>query len=152
MRRFEPVILTFIIIFCAGLILYVSIPDYPREAPAWEIQLWGEGSQWWSEVSWILMFGASACTAIIFRSWSMDYERAMTDVYAEWGGFVIVCSWLALSLAFLGAYYDGFPGWRELVLLDRGGILHGLFYLGTAHLMALSFIEVLRFTEKSRWN
>lgn len=136
-----------IIGFCLIITLYVSIPDYPSKAYAWELMLWGEQSQWWSEVTWVVLFGIFAISLIFLLSWNSELSLSRsTQVYRNlFLGIMTLASILLLfSFSAIFFHWDGFT---KTIALDRGGWLHGIFYLFTFLLGIVVFEEVLVFGE-----
>jgi len=126
-----------ILIFCLVEGIYVSIPDFCYSAPAWEIMLWGESTQWWSEMTWILAFGLFSVSLCFVSDWNRQLGGNPWVLRA-----VMVCVLILASLDFAILYFD-WAGFTETVILDRGGFLHGLFYLDTAILGLWLFAEGL---------
>ena len=142
MNIFNWTVVVLTVMFCGGLIIYVSVPDYPIDAKPWAIQLWGEGSQWWSEVSWILAFGAGVIIVLFTRNHIKTFLNKELQAIYYITELMVVCVWMIISLCFVNYYYSGWQGFEDTVLKDREGVLHGLFYLGTTCLIALSTIRV----------
>jgi hypothetical protein len=136
-----------IIGFCLMTTLYVSIPDFPRNAYAWEIMLWGESSQWWSEVTWIVMFGVFATSTVFLASWNSELRlsRAIAFYRGVFLGTMLLAS--ALLLFSFSAIFFHWDGWSQTIALDKNGWLHGIFYLFTSLLGIVVFEEVLVFGE-----
>lgn len=130
------------------LVVYVSIPDYPRDARAWEIMLWGEKSQWWSEMSWILLFDVFSISIMYLASWSRRLpgnprvDSSQRTFRMIWG-----ISSVLLIYDFSILHFR-WHGWYSTFALDSGGWLHGTFYLWVTLLGVLLFGEGLAFVSK----
>jgi len=136
-----------IIGFCLLVTLYVSIPDFPHNAHGWEIMLWGEQSQWWSEVTWILLFGVFAISLIFLASWNSELRISKSIAFYRgvFLGMMLLAS--ALLVFSFSAIFFHWDGWSQTIALDRGGWLHGIFYLLTSLLGIVVFEEMLVFGE-----
>ena len=113
------------------LIVYVSIPDFPRTAKPWELMLWGESSQWWSEVSWIILFDVFSISILFVWGFSDQLKERSIDSTLYYVRVVFSIVFLLLLFDFSILYFE-WSGWMGTVVLDRGGWLHGAFYLGVA--------------------
>jgi hypothetical protein len=136
-----------IIGFCLLVTIYVSIPDFPKGAYAWEIMLWGESSQWWSEVTWIVLFGVFATSTVFLASWNSELKLNSAISFYRGvflGTMLLVSILLAVSFSAIFFHWDG---WSQSIVLDRGGWLHGIFYLLTSLLGIVVFEETLVFGE-----
>ena len=109
-----------IVFFCAMLTVYISIPDYPYSAHPWEIMLWGEQTQWWSEVTWIIFFGLSSIIALLCASWSHylpsthQIRRAQMLVRGS-----CATAFMVIATAFSVEHFT-WTGWHETFILDSG--------------------------------
>lgn len=132
-----------IIGFCLGISIYVSIPDYPYDAHPWAIMLWGEKSQWWSEITWIALFGVFGILAILLLEWNCELrgDRSVSFVQST-SRFVLVLGFVTLTIHFTALHFE-WHGWYATLVLDRGGYLHGLFYLWTFILGLFCFSELM---------
>ena len=136
-----------IIGFCLLVTIYVSIPDFPHNAYAWEIMLWGESSQWWSEVTWIVLFGVFAISLIFLASWNSELRLSRSIAFYR-GAFLGTMLLVSILLAFsFSALFFHWGGWSQTIALDRNGWLHGIFYLFTSLLGIVVFEETLVFGE-----
>ena len=147
MGRLKNALVVSTIIFTFGLIVYVSIPDFPRAAHPWEIMLWGESSQWWSEVSWILVFAVFSISLLFVLDWSGQVRNVKVEGYQK----VVRIAFLVVFLSILwnfSALYFHWDGWAEMFILDRGGYLHGVFYLGVVLEGLWLFEELIGFVSK----
>jgi hypothetical protein len=132
-----------IIGFCLLITLYVSIPDYPSKAYAWEIMLWGEQSQWWSEVTWIALFGIFSISLIFLFSWNSELDMPRNTAFYR-KMFLGIMTMIGVLLLFsFSATFFHWDGWTNTFALDRGGWLHGIFYLLTFLLGIVVFEEML---------
>ncbi len=121
--------------------VYVSIPDFPYKEKAWQVNLWGEPSGWWSEVTWIIAFGLFSSLVFLFRSWfySLGPDHSLI-MKARAGILFTAVSWNFFTVGFLFYFKPVWHGFYSDVMLDRTGILHGLFYLSTAHIGLLAAV------------
>lgn len=125
--------------FTLGIILYVSPPDFPYSAKSWGIGLWSEPSGWWSEITWILGFGVTVITTLLFWSWLKRLKPTIDlMVKVHFGTLMVFLSWYLVSTAYMIYYMTAWPGFYKYFLLDTTGTLHGLFYIATVHLAVLS--------------
>jgi hypothetical protein len=147
MARLKVSLVILTILFCLLLGIYVSIPDFPRDAYPWEIMLWGESSQWWSEISWIFLFCIFTTSLIFILGWSKSFPNPRIESYQKIFRIVILVAFLSLLWNFSAVYFR-FDGWSELIILDRGGYLHGVFYLGVCIEGLWLFAESLAFVSK----
>ena len=133
--------------FCLLVAIYVSIPDFPRGAYAWEIMLWGEQSQWWSEVTWIVLFGVFAISLVFVASWNSELRisRSIAFYRGVFLGTMLLAS--ALLMFSFSAIFFHWGGWSQTIALDKSGWLHGVFYLVTSLLGIVVFEELLVFGE-----
>ncbi len=130
-----------ILAFTIGIILYVSPPDYPREAASWGVGLWSEPSGWWSEITWILVFCAAVTSVLLFRSWLNRLKPLVgLKINVYFGALMVFLSWYVISVAYMVYYMTTWPGWFEYFFLDTTGTLHGLFYIATVHITMISAI------------
>lgn len=137
-----------IIVFCLLISVYVSIPDYPRGAYPWEIMLWGERSQWWSEITWILLFGVFSVSLTYIIHWQRllppnpRVEAPQRLCRLIWGVSSVCLIWNFSAIHF------AWRGWYSTLILDSGGYLHGVFYLVVVLLGVLLFEELLAFVSR----
>jgi hypothetical protein len=131
MGRLKGTLILGIVLFCVLLGIYVSIPDYPRSAYPWEIMLWGESSQWWSEVSWIMAFCIFSVSLVFIFDWSSGLRNLRVESYQRVARIIFLVAFLSLVWNFSAVYFS-WSGLEGTVILDRGGYLHGVFYLGVA--------------------
>ncbi len=128
--------------------LYVSIPDFPDDAKAWELMLWGEDSQWWSEIAWIAGFVILLVSALHLISWNSEVRGSPGE---QWRLKVFRCIWAIATGSVSFNYSVIYFRWTDPVsffLKDSGGYLHGLFYLFTFFLGILVFAELLAYLSK----
>ena len=131
-----------IIGFCLGISIYVSIPDYPYEAYPWALMLWGEKSQWWSEITWVVLFGIFGVLSILLVEWNRELRRGLGLSFMQaLSRFVFLIILISLSFHFSALYFE-WHGWYSTLVLDKGGFLHGLFYLWTFVLGLFCFSEL----------
>ncbi len=127
--------------FTLALALYVSIPDFPYSHKAWQVNLWSDSSGWWSEMTWILAFGLFTSLAILFRSWFHSLKPGLDLIRRTRLGVILTAvSWDSFAIVFLVYFKPAWPGFYKYFMLDRTGTLHGLFYIGTAHVGVLAAI------------
>lgn len=143
--KLSLVILT--ILFSLGLGIYVSIPDYPRSAYPFEIMLWGESSQWWSEITWIGLFAVFSVSLLFLLEWNRSIKNSRIDFYQRVARIVFLVAFLSLVWNFSAVYFS-WSGFTSSIILDRGGYLHGVFYLGVALEGLWLFVESLAFVSK----
>ncbi len=139
--RFRNIVVLSALLCTLVIALYVSVPDFPYKEKAWQVNLWSDPSGWWSEITWVIAFGVFISFAVLFRSW-FDSLRPSGDLVLKVriGVILTIVSWETFSIAFL-LYFK--PVWHDFYsnfMLDRTGTLHGLFYIGTAHLGVLAGI------------
>ena len=148
MRGVEKFLIFAVVAFCLFISIYVSIPDYPKSARAWEIMLWSDSSGWWSELCWILVFGISAVLTILFHSWNRDFKIPEREWSTERIFYVL---WM---LAFLSvtwnysAIYFRWLSWHNTIVVDATGYLHGLFYAWSLLTLVLAVGEGTAYLSK----
>jgi len=120
-----------IIVFTISLAIFVSIPDYCYNAPPWAIMLWGEASQWWSEITWLILFGIFSIALVFVLGWSNSIRDKKVESYLRLFRIAFLVAFLSLLWNFSALYFR-WDGWANSLLLDRSGYLHGVFYLGVA--------------------
>ncbi len=130
--------------FSLILAIYVSIPDFPSREKAWQIELWNDPSGWWSELTWIIGFGAFASLSLLFRSWffSLKPEAEIIKKF-QLAVLTTVASWFVISISFLLYFRPVWSNFYSYFMLDSTGVLHGLFYVSTAHLGVLATVSGL---------
>ena len=131
MDSYRKALILGIIGFCVIEGVYVSIPDFCYDAHPWEIMLWGESSQWWSEMSWLLLFGVFSIGLVFVSEWSKSFRNKRVEAYQRAFRIIVLVAFLSLLWNFSALHFH-WDGWTNLVLLDSGGYLHGIFYLGVA--------------------
>ena len=131
MDSYRKALILGIIGFCVIEGVYVSIPDFCYDAHPWEIMLWGESSQWWSEVTWIGLFGVFSISLMYVVEWSRSFRNPRIESYQKVFRIVFLLAFLSLLWNFSALHFH-WDGWANSLLLDRGGWLHGVFYLGVA--------------------
>ena len=117
-----------ILIFCLVEGIYVSIPDFCYSAPAWEIMLWGESTQWWSEMTWLLLFAVFSTSLVYTTEFSAQLKNPRIESYLRTFRIIMLVVFLSLLWNFSALYFQ-WDGWANTLVLDRGGYLHGVFYL-----------------------
>lgn len=142
MGRLKTILILGIILFSLGLGIYVSIPDYPRTAHPWEIMSWGESSQWWSEITWILLFCVFSVSLVFVLGWGRFLRDKRVESYQRYARIAFLVVFLSLVWNFSALYFQ-WDGWRNTLALDRGGYLHGVFYLSVALEGLFLFEELL---------
>lgn len=119
----------------------MSIPDYPYSAHPWAIMLWGEKSQWWSEMTWIGAFGVFGVLAILLTEWNGELRYDESASFTQWTvRLILLICFVSLSFHFSALHFQ-WKGWYDTMILDRGGYLHGIFYLWTFLLGLVCFEE-----------
>jgi len=131
MGRLRGLLVLGIIGFCIVEGVYVSIPDYCYDAPPWAIMLWGEQTQWWSEMTWLLLFGIFSISLIYVVEWSKGFKDKRIEFYQRVFRIIVLVAFLSLLWNFSAVYWH-WDGWSDFIILDRGGWLHGIFYLGVS--------------------
>ena len=131
MDSYRKALILGIIGFCVIEGVYVSIPDFCYDAHPWEIMLWGESSQWWSEMSWLLLFGVFSIGLVFVSEWSKNFRNKRVEAYQRAFRIIVLVAFLSLLWNFSALHFQ-WDGWANSLLLDRGGWLHGVFYLGVA--------------------
>jgi len=131
MGPYRKALILGIIGFCVIEGVYVSIPDFCYDAHPWEIMLWGESSQWWSEMSWLLLFGVFSIGLVFVSEWSKNFRNKRVEAYQRAFRIIVLVAFLSLLWNFSALYFQ-WDGWTNTLALDRGGYLHGVFYLGVA--------------------
>jgi hypothetical protein len=131
MGSYRKALILGIIGFCVIEGVYVSIPDFCYDAHPWEIMLWGESSQWWSEMSWLLLFGVFSIGLVFVSEWSKNFRNKRVEAYQRAFRIIVLVAFLSLLWNFSALYFQ-WDGWANTLALDRGGYLHGVFYLGVA--------------------
>jgi len=131
MGSYRKALILGIIGFCVIEGVYVSIPDFCYDAHPWEIMLWGESSQWWSEMSWLLLFGVFSIGLVFVSEWSKNFRNKRVEAYQRAFRIIVLVAFLSLLWNFSALYFQ-WDGWTNTLALDRGGYLHGVFYLGVA--------------------
>jgi hypothetical protein len=131
MDSYRKALILGIIGFCVIEGVYVSIPDFCYDAHPWEIMLWGESSQWWSEMSWLLLFGVFSIGLVFVSEWSKNFRNKRVEAYQRAFRIIVLVAFLSLLWNFSALYFQ-WDGWTNTLALDRGGYLHGVFYLGVA--------------------
>jgi len=131
MDSYRKALILGIIGFCVIEGVYVSIPDFCYDAHPWEIMLWGESSQWWSEMSWLLLFGVFSIGLVFVSEWSKSFRNKRVEAYQRAFRIIVLVAFLSLLWNFSALHFQ-WDGWANSLLLDRGGWLHGVFYLGVA--------------------
>jgi len=129
--------------FCAIEFMIVSVPDFPYPesgTPVWEIQLWSEDSGYWSEVTWIILFGVFSFFLLLIGILSTEIKE-----YADLNQFrkYFFVFWLIgfgfMSFNYIGRYYWARGGWA---------LSHAWFYLLTTWLGILLVAELFVYVEK----
>ena len=131
MDSYRKALILGIIGFCVIEGVYVSIPDFCYDAHPWEIMLWGESSQWWSEMSWLLLFGVFSIGLVFVSEWSKNFRNKRVEAYQRAFRIIVLVAFLSLLWNFSALYFQ-WDGWTNTLALDSGGYLHGIFYLGVA--------------------
>ncbi len=128
--------------------VYVSIPDFPYDSPAWGFMLWGEPSQWWSEITWIGGFCVISILGLYLISWNSEVKSTKTETYFL-RSFRVIWEVTVAALVFhYTAFYFSWTTWDGFILKDNTGYLHGLFYLLTFMLGLLVFGEGMAYLSK----
>jgi len=131
MDSYRKALILGIIGFCVVESIYVSIPDFCYDAPAWEIMSWGERTQWWSEMTWLILFGVFSVSLVFVLEWSKSLRDKKVEPYLKFFRIAFLVAFLSLLWNFSALYFH-WDGWANSLLLDQGGWLHGVFYLGVA--------------------
>lgn len=140
-RNIRNVTIASLLIISMIVALYVSVPDFPYHAESWQLWLWSEPSGWWNEITWIIAFGTLASSALLFRSWFYRLKPTKDLVIrVQLGVLLTVISWDTVAVGYLLYFKPAWPGFYDYFILDRTGTLHGLFYISTAHVAALTLI------------
>lgn len=147
MGPYRKLTIGIILIFCLVEGVYVSIPDFCYDAPAWAIMLWGESTQWWSEMTWLLLFGVFSITLVYLTDFSKSFRNAHIESYQRLFRIIMLVAFLSLLWNYSAIYFR-FDGWADLLILDSRGWLHGIFYLGVALEGLWLFGELLAFMSK----
>jgi hypothetical protein len=127
---------------------YVSIPDFPYDTPAWGFMLWGEASQWWSEITWIGAFCVLAISCLYLGSWNSEVKSNRPENYLL---RIFRYMWLVTAVSLLfhyTAFYFWWTTWDGFFLKDNTGYLHGFFYIVTFLLGILVFGELIAYGAK----
>lgn len=128
--------------------VYVSIPDFPYDTPAWGFMLWGEASQWWSEITWIGAFVFLSIFTLYIVSWNSEVSAPKHEMFFT-KVFRIVWIVSAISiLAHYTAFYFWWSDWTGFILKDDTGYLHGFFYILTFLVGILAFGEGIAYLSK----
>ena len=133
-----------------GLILglYVSIPDFPYDAHAWELMLWGESSQWWSEMTWIGGFVILSISGLYLISWNLEIKsNKQEEAYLEAFRYIWPITVVSVAVHY-SMFYFKWTDTESFFMKDSGGYLHGLFYLITFFLGILVFVEFMAYLSK----
>jgi hypothetical protein len=131
MGPYRKALILGIIGFCVVEGVYVSVPDFCYDAHPWEIMLWGESSQWWSEITWIGLFGVFSVSLVYVVDWSRSIRNPRVEAYQRVCRIVFLAAFLSLVWNFSALFFH-WGGWVNSLFLDRGGYLHGVFYLSVA--------------------
>jgi len=128
--------------------IYVSLPDFPYDSPAWGFMLWGEASQWWSEITWIGAFCVLMIGNLFLISWnaevkSVKQERFNLKIFR----FVWLVSAISIMIHYT-AFYFWWTDWSGFIFKDDTGYLHGFFYTLTFLLGILAFGELIAYVSK----
>ena len=123
--------------------LIVSIPDFPLNAYAWELQLWSESSGYWSEVTWLVLFVIFGIFLALISSLSSEIRRyPAIDQYRKLFFYVWMLSFGIMTVHFIG-YYSITKGETWV-----WSIAHGWFYLLTTYLGFLLVAETTAYVIK----
>ena len=128
--------------------LYVSVPDFPYNAPAWEVMSWGESTQWWCEITWITLFCVFSIFSLYLLSWNHEVKGNKSERY--WLK-VFRVSWLITTIsvtAHFSIVYFKWTTWEGFFINDNTGYLHGVFYLLTFFVGLLVFGEGMSYLSK----
>ena len=148
MKFVRDLVIVSVICFSLGLSLYVSIPDYPHDASACEILLWGEASQWWSEMTWICAFCVLSISSLYLISWNSEVKSTKVETLnLDAFRFFWVVSVISILFHY-SAYYFKWTDWESFFLKDSTGYLHGAFYIFTFLLGLLAFGELIAYASK----
>lgn len=128
--------------------IYVSIPDFPYDTPAWGFMLWGEPSQWWSEITWIGAFCVLTVSALYLVSWNSEVSSTKAEnSYHKMFRLGWVLGAVSIMLHYT-AFYFWWTDWDGFFLKDNTGYLHGLFYILTFLIGLLVFGELIAYASK----
>ena len=134
--------------FAVVISLYVSIPDFPYDSPACSVMLWGEASQWWSEMTWICAFCVLSVASLYLISWNSEVKSTKAETLnLDAFRFFWVVSTVSLLFHHSGLYFK-WTDFESFFLKDTGGYLHGFFYLLTFMLGLLVFGEGVAYLSK----
>ena len=128
--------------------IYVSIPDFPYDTPAWGFMLWGEASQWWSEITWIGAFCVLAVSSLYLISWNSQVKSTKMETFCL---NVFRFSWVVTAISIMvhyTAFYFSWTDWSGFIWKDNTGYLHGFFYILTFLMGILVFGELIAYGSK----
>jgi hypothetical protein len=68
---------------------------------------------------------------VFVSEWSKNFRNKRVEAYQRAFRIIVLVAFLSLLWNFSALYFQ-WDGWTNTLALDRGGYLHGVFYLGVA--------------------
>lgn len=128
--------------------LYCSVPDFPYQCPAWGFLLWGEASQWWSEMTWIGAFCILSVMVLFIWSWAGELPQDKQERFYQLAFRGIWGVAYGSIMFHYTAFYFSWTQWPEWFFKDDTGYLHGFFYMTTFFLGILVCEELLSYLSR----
>lgn len=110
--------------------------------------LWGEASQWWSEITWIGAFCVLSVLGLYLITWNSEVKSNRTEMFFQkvfrgmWGVSV------GGLIFHYTAFYFSWTTWSGFIWEDNTGYLHGLFYILTFMIGLFVFGEAIAYLSK----